>query len=275
MRRSLDREFVISRKRLPRLARRFPEAFAPGNHRNLVVASADGQVAGALVMRLFDFSWEGRCERGAMLGSVWTAPHLRGQGVATAVLRYARQRAAAQGASFAVLWTALPQVYRASGWRSFDPALRGEWITGIAAARLRAGKVIDMAVAKRLHGMRTALQANGVMRSVRGFTAIPMPAERVEAFFHGGAYALAGRRAGEGFVYEMAGPDAAFEGLVERLRGAFARITVNCAADGPVQRAFRRCAGIAWHSQQFAMWRSLTRRRPPFERWYVDYLDRI
>lgn len=275
VRRFLDREFVVSRQRPPRLARRFPRAFAAGMHANLVFAALDGRIAGALVMRLFDWSWKGRRERGAMLGAVSTAPGLRGRGVATEVLGFARRRAAARGASFAVLWTAQPQVYRASGWRSRDQALRGDWITGSTAARLRPGKRIDIATARRLQRMRSALQPDGVLRSARDFTAIPMPATRVEAFFHGGSYALAGRRTGEGFVYEMAGPEASFDGLIERLQSAFRRVTVNCAADGAVQRAFERRARIAWRPQRLAMWLPLTRRRPPFSRWYVEYLDRI
>lgn len=275
VRRFLDREFVVSHGRLPRLARRFPQAFAAGAHANLVFAALDDRIAGALIMRPFDWSWMGRRERGAMLGAVCTAPELRGQGVATEVLRFSRQRAVAQGAAFAVLWTAQPQVYRASGWRSCDHALRGDWITGTAASRLQAGKPVNIVTARRLHRMRSALRADGVVRSARDFTAIPMPATRVEAFFHHGAYALAGRRAGEGFVYEMAGPEASFDVLVARLRGAFRRITVNCAANGAARRAFERCARIAWHPQQLAMWLPLTRRRPPFARWYVEYLDRI
>jgi len=226
-------------------------------------------------MRLFEWSWKGRRERGAMFGAVWTAPGLRGQGVATAVLRCARELAVAQGASFAVLWTAQPRVYSASGWRGFDEALRGEWTTGTAASRLRPGKRIDAATAKRLQRMRSSFQPEGVLRSARDFTAVPIPAVRVEAFFHDGAYALAGRRASEGFIYEMAGPEAAFDGLVARLRSAFRHVTVNCAGNGAVRRAFERSARVAWHPQQLAMWMPLTPRRRPFARWYVEYLDRI
>lgn len=275
VRRFLDREFVVSRNRPPLLARRFPEAFAPDNRDNLVFAAIEGGVAGALVIRCFDWSWDGRRERGAMMGSVWTAPALRGQGVATALLRHARERAASEGASFAVLWTAHSEVYRGAGWRSHDRALRGEWITGSRTGRLHLGAPVNAGIANRLHRARTAMQANGVVRTVRGFAAIPMPAVQVEAFFHEDGYALAGRRADEGFVYEMVGPEAAFDGLVERLRGAFRCVTINCAAESAAQRALARGGRVAWHPQQLAMWLPLARRRPPFERWYVDYLDRI
>jgi len=275
VRRLLDQEFVVSRNRQPLLARRFPEAFAAENHANLLVARSGGAVAGALVVRPFDWSWERVHERGAMVGAVWTAPGMRGRGVATALLRHARERAAALGAAFAVLWTARPEVYRSSGWRSHDSALRGDWSTGTSRGRLELGKPVNAIIARWLQATREAAQPDGVVRTLRGFRAIPMPAAQVEAFFHGDAYALAGRRAEEGFVYEMVGPEDAFEALVARLQRAFRRITVNCAAGSAMHRACVRSARIDWQPQQLAMWLPLAGRRLPFARWNVDYLDRI
>jgi GNAT superfamily N-acetyltransferase len=245
------------------LSERFPHAGPP-----LVALGAGGAILGTTATRAFRWQAGGEDWRGLMIGLVFTLPEARGGGIAGRLLEAA---VAVEGLDFAVLWAARRDLYERHGWAAGDTG-------AVAEVRGRGGDgggvPLDEALAARLAALRGT---GGVQRAACDWLAVPPPALAVEAHVAGGAYALAGRRDGHGYVYELAGDPAGFGAVWDSLLGAYAQLLVNDSAGSPSGAWLERERGVRFAPRPLALWRALSPRAGDVARrgWYVPWLDRL
>ena len=270
----LDAEFIYSKARSVSLALRFPDVLRGENCANILVACRGGDIAAAIAIKRFDWIAPERSWRGAMIGMVYTQPAVRGQGLASQLLRAAETKLRAEGADFAVLFTAQPGFYRRLGWTTSDCGVFGTCISpGGAAAgcsRADAGAIEAM----RLRGSEAQLQRDGA-----SYRTLPLPAERLEMRISpcAAAYAIYGVRAENAYVYEFGGAPSGYAALWQDCCAARRTVYVNARRGSEAQRWLAGIAGFSWHEQALAMWLPLAEPAcaRSFEGWYIPFLDRI
>jgi len=270
----LDQEFIFSKGRNLSVARRFPTALGSENCPNILLACRGEQIAGAIVIRRFDWVTAARTWRGAMLGLVYTRPEERGQGVASDLLRTAESTLRADGTAFAVLWTAQPEFYRRLGWTGSDCGVFGTCTSadGVAAACVPAE-------AATIEALRLRSGSAHLLRSPTSYRTLPLPAEHLELLASPDreSYAIVGVQADRAYVYEIGGTPAGYAALWRDISAAPRTVFVNERHGSTAQQWLASRPDISWRDQRLAMWLPLA--DPDcarhFSDWYVPFLDRI
>jgi predicted N-acetyltransferase YhbS len=270
----LDQEFIVSKGRSLSLARRFATALCAGNCPNILLACRGERIAGAIVIRRFDWVTSSHTWRGAMIGLVYARPEERGQGVASGLLRAAETRLRAEGTAFAVLWTTQPEFYLRLGWTGADCGVFGTCVSagGTAAACMPAE-------AASIEALRLRSASPHLLRSPAAYRTIPLPAERLELLVSpdGRSYAIFGTQADRAYVYEFGGAPAGYAALWRDIGAAPRTVYINERRGSTAQQWLASRPGISWRDQKLAMWLPLA--DPDcmrhFSDWYLPYLDRI
>ena len=270
----LDEEFIFSKGRSLSLARRLPAVLHAGNCPNILLACRGDEIAAAIVIKRFDWITPERNWRGAMIGMVYTRPAERGRGLASQLLRAAEQRLRADGAAFAILWTAQPGFYRRLGWTSSDCGVFGTFASsgGTAAGCIPAEAGAVDALRLRSAGAHTP-------RDRASYQTLPPPAERLQLLASpgGAAYAIYGAQADHAYVYEFGGGPSGYAALWQDICATHSTVYVNERRSSAAHQWLSRLPGISWRDQALAMW--LTLAEPACERyyadWYIPFLDRI
>jgi predicted N-acetyltransferase YhbS len=277
---ALDMEFVFGRGRKLSLAERFPEVFAPAHVEHLLVAREQGRIVASIAVRNFRWLDGGDEHAGAMIGMVWTDPASRGRGLASLLLGHLQQ-ALAERADFAVLWTAQPQFYARLGWIAADCASFGT-IEGTAAAPHATASRVEFTALESIWRQ----QPQRVARPATWQPPLPLPAEALEFFRAGDAYAIAGRERAKGrqgtkrsgdklYCYEILGSAAAIPALLANMRARCGTLHFNERTDSAAYRALAGL-GVAWEVKPLAMWLPLRAEVASAALgWYVPWLDRI
>ena len=245
-----------------------------GNCPNILLACRGDYVAGAIVIKRFDWITVERSWRGAMIGMVYTRPEERGRGLASQLLRAAEQRLRGDGAAFAVLWTAQPAFYARLGWKSADCGVYGTCVSaGGAAAGCAA------ADASSVDAMRLRNATIYTPRGHAGYATLPPPSEQLHllASPNGAAYAAYGTQADRAYVYEFGGEPAEYAALWQDISAMPGTIYINEHRGSTAEPWLATIPGIVWRDKALAMWLPLA--EPPgerdFARWYIPFLDRI
>jgi GNAT superfamily N-acetyltransferase len=199
----------------------YPLVFRPDGPGRVVVAEEAGRVVStcAILERELVFpdgSGATRSLRVGLIGSVTTAPHARGRGLARAVLDRAEEELGGAGCALAVLWADDPAFYERRGYREFGAELdlalpaalalalpddasvdgiRPEDVPALHALYLGHGRRAE----RTLSESRALLSTPGMVTAVaRDGAGVPL------------AYACLGRGHDlEGVVHEWAGEDRA------------------------------------------------------------------
>ena len=270
----LDQEFIFSKGRSVSLARRFPTVRYQGNSTTTLPARGGSEIAAAIVIKRFDWITPERNRRGAMIGMVYTRPAERGQGLASRLLRAAQEKLRADGAAFAVLWTAQPDFYRRLGWMSADCGVFGRYTSagGATASCIAAD-------ADAIEALRLSNPVARMLRGAAGYQALPPPAERLEMLLSpdGTSYAIYGVQANSAYVHEIDGAASGYAALWQDICATPRTVHINERRGSAARQWLSNIAGINWRDQALAMWLPLA--EPDcahhFSDWYVPFLDRI
>ncbi|TSA13088.1 MAG: GNAT family N-acetyltransferase [Betaproteobacteria bacterium] len=270
----LDQEFIFSKDRRISLARRLPGVVHADNCANILLACHGETIAACVVIKRFDWIAPERSWRAAMIGLVWTNAAERGLGLATQLLRAAQARLHADGAAFAVLFTAQPAFYRRLGWISADCGLYGSYAgAGGDAARCTP---VD---ANAIEAMRSRQSGAYLRRDRASYDALPLPSERLEmrSSIGSAAYSIYGVQADRAYVYELGGEASGRAALWQDICAAAATVHINERRGSASAQWLSTIPGTIWRDQALAMWLPLA--EPDCARhfgdWYVPYLDRI
>ena len=270
----LDEEFIFSKGRKLSLARRLPTALHADNSANILLACRGDAIAACVVVKRFDWITPERSWRGAMIGLVFTRAAERGQGLATRLLHSAQEQLRADGAAFAVLFTAQPAFYRRLGWTSADCGLFGTYAsTGGDAAHCAPTD------ARTVEAIRARQSDAHLQRDGASYRSLPLPAERLEmrASIGSAAYSIYGVQADCAYVYELGGEPSGRAALWQDICAAAATIHINERRGSASAQWFAHIPGIAWRDHALAMWLPLAKPACArhFGEWYIPYLDRI
>jgi GNAT superfamily N-acetyltransferase len=255
------------------LGDRFPHAFAPGRE-PLVALGSDGAILGVTATRPFTWQADGEEYKGLMVGLVFTIPAARGAGIARRLVGTAADKGRASGRDFAVLWAARRTLYARLGWSMGDTGV----VADVDGSGDSGAQELDDELVTRLEHIRGSISSDGVRREPRDWLAVPPPALSVEAHVRGErAYALVGRRGGQGFVYEMAGDPAGFHDVWASVLSSHDRLVVNDHRGSPTCRWLERECGVRFRPRPLAMWRALSPSVGDVaaRSWHVPWLDRL
>jgi predicted N-acetyltransferase YhbS len=270
----LDEEFIFSKGRSISLAQRFPAVLREENCANILVACGGEGIAAAIAIKRFDWIAPERSWRGAMVGMVYTRPAMRGQGLASRLLRAAEEKLHAEGADFAVLFTAQPGFYRRLGWTTSDCGMFG---TCASAGGGASG--CTAADAGAIETIRSRSSGAHLLRDDASYRALPLPAERLQMRVSpcAAAYAIYGVQAEHAYVYEFGGAPSGYAALWQDVCAAARTVRINERRGSAAQQWLAAIPGIGWRDQALAMWLPLAAaaRNARFADWYVPFLDRI
>ncbi len=283
--RLLDQEFIYSRSRDISLARRFPNVFEHGGGSIVFVARSAGTIAGTIAVRRFTWHCQDREWQGAMIGSVFTKPQMRHQGIAARIMGEVKSYLSAERVDFGVLWTTIPELYAKSGWIPADTA-----VFGTAQGRpshKSAGSIVNRRPladvdTDALDRFRRQSCLDYVMRRKVDYQAIPLPASRVDVLLleHDGGlqgYCLTGVAGSTAYVYEIVGDQQGFHLLWKSLVNDFDAIYINAHPSTQAHGWLSAAAAVSWCAQKLAMWLPVSKEAAEvdFNRWYVPYFDRM
>ena len=270
----LDEEFIFSKGRSISLAQRFPTVLREENCANILVACGGEGIGAAIAIKHFDWIAPERSWRGAMVGMVYTRPAMRGQGLASQLLRAAAEKLHAEGADFAVLFTAQPGFYRRLGWTTADCGVFGTYASAGGAA---AGCM--PADANAIEALRLLRPDAYAPRCHAHYRTLPLPAERLEMRISpdAAAYAVYGVQGDRAYVYEFGGAPSGYAALWQDICAAARTVHINERRGSAAQQWLAAIPGIGWRDQALAMWLPLAAaaRNARFADWYVPFLDRI
>lgn len=274
----LDHEFLHSRLCCGTLAMRYPHVLGQQNADNIYLAWNGNELAGSVIVRKFDWFADQRTWKGAMLGLVCVAPHLRGQGVGTMLVKHVVQRLERPPVDFAVLWTTLPSFYARLGWIGSDRGVLG---TLQRAATTSLGVPPEAQVDwQTLESVRATWLPMRVLRTSLDYRIVPNSARHV---YHVSvstatdqmAYALLGDAGTTGIVYEMVGHPTLFDRLWENV--TYREMCVNDVQGSTSHDWLLGHTRMKWQTQLQTMWLRLSDEvnTAQFGSWYIPYFDRI
>ena len=219
---------------------------------------------------------DGTTVRAAMIGMVYTAPHARGQGVATRLLAATTHALQSEGVDVAVLWSGLQGYYETRGWLKDDCGMLGT----VSAPRTRSRTATaDLAAPTdpRVASLYVRYQPEGIARTGAAWSAIPLPADTTHCFITPNVYALFGRERERVFVYEMLGDAQEFPRLWSALAATAPTISINTRRDSAAYQWLSNQTAVTWRAQNLAFWCALSPRvsAADFAQMYVPYFDRI
>lgn len=282
----LDREFVFGKGRRISLARRFPTVYCADNAENIFLAEQENEVLSALACKRLNLQCAGRRRRGAMIGTVYTVPQRRGEGLASRLLERAAASLRDAGCEFAVLWTAKPAFYAHLGWLAADHGVLGEFNndtqpdTPMRHVTREPAHACDSAHIERIRGRWCECLTP---RRADDYRQLPLPAEAVDLLlWRNGtaqaAFALVGNaNDGLGIVYELIGDADGFAALWSEAGRGYRRVLVNDVRGSPSQRWLARHTDLAWQEKPLAMWLPLAADLDMAQlvQWHIPYFDRI
>ena len=282
--RRLDQEFIYSKQRRLSLGKRFSNTLSVENIEQIRVAVSEGEVRGALAIRMFDWIVEESVWHGAMIGMVWVDSQHRGRGFGSSLLSSTTQFLRDKGVDFGVLWTGNPAFYERAGWRLNDRSLFGEAVSRHASAFIDTVSCQPLVSvdATRLERLRSTSLSMRVVRSALDYCTVPIPAAQVLCFFAEGnegreGFALVGEQDGVGYFYEMiAGPslwNAIWAAVTER----FTRTLANGYSGDPFADWIAENRLVAWRPQHKTMWLRISGRIKDhsIDAWNIPYYDWI
>ena len=219
---------------------------------------------------------DGTTVRAAMIGMVYTAPHARGQGLATRLLAATTQALQSEGVDVAVLWSGLQGYYETRGWLKYDCGMLGTVSASRTRSRIAAAE-LTAPTDPRVASLYATHQREGIARSGAAWSAVPLPADTTHCFITANAYALYGRERERVFLYEMLGDAQEFSQLWSALAATAPTIYINACRDSAAYQWLSSETAVTWCTQDLAFWRALTSRvsAADFAQMYVPYFDRI
>lgn len=279
----LDTEFIFGKGRTISLRDRFPTVFCHNNLRNIIVCTDGEMITSALAMRQFDWCEGSEVFRGAMIGTVYTHPARRGEGLASHLLETAAMRLREEGMDFGVLWSGQQSFYARLGWIAADCSVLGEIETN-ESMPAPSDHVIHLPIktsAPQLEDIRQSHLSAMTLRRPEDYHSLPLPAAHVELLWcdeqDKTAYTLVGDSGETGFLYELTGETGCFPALWQEVCRNRRRIFVNDRIDSTACRWLTDHTGIVWQKKNLAMWLPLSERvsLPRLQQWHVPYFDRI
>jgi len=161
----------------PALAAEYPLVFGDGHPGETVELVEDGAPQAACTVLVREFHANGLRLRGGLIGSVATAPELRGRGLGTRLLERAEAALRARGCLFSLLWADEPRFYLERGYVPFgcedDALLVPDLVPLLPAAtgvrELRPGDVPHL---HRLHA-RHAARVERSVSEMEALLAVP------------------------------------------------------------------------------------------------------
>ncbi|MBM3990871.1 MAG: GNAT family N-acetyltransferase [Planctomycetes bacterium] len=140
------------------IAPEYPLCFDERFSGRVLATEEAGRVVSACALLVRDFACGSRSVRVGLIGSVCTAPEVRGRGFASALLRRAEEELAAEGCVLAMLWADEARFYEERGWSplgsevdfALEPAHEAR-LPGCAG--LRAAAPDDRGAIHRLYSM--------------------------------------------------------------------------------------------------------------------------
>ncbi len=279
---ALDAEFVTARGRQLSLGSRYPHLFTADQLAHLHLWRDQNSLLACALARPFTWRTAERTWRCAMIGMVYTAPNVRGEGHAsrllTAILESLREKAV----DAAVLWSALDGFYEQRGWQRAD---HGSFGTLVLASEAPAARELTVPVSPPLTAPRIAAadairrssSVSSIERSRLVWQTLPLPSERVWIELSGDAYALCGQTGAQTYLYEMNGRPSEFPALWQRCSRYGSRIHINSHAQAPSYHWLAQHTAVTWQPQRLAFWQPLSPQSQQliFETWHVPYFDRI
>ncbi|HXA47778.1 MAG TPA: GNAT family N-acetyltransferase, partial [Burkholderiaceae bacterium] len=121
----LDAEFIFGKGRKTSIAQRFPSTLSVANVGNIFLAEENANIVSAFLCKRFAWHQQSRIWQGAMVGSVYSAPKRRGEGIGSALMKWGMQALQDSGVEFGVLWTTQAKFYERLGWTVADTGVFG------------------------------------------------------------------------------------------------------------------------------------------------------
>jgi GNAT superfamily N-acetyltransferase len=282
--RCLDYEFILSRERVISLQRRFPKALSRENRSNVYIATAQNDLCGAYVLKLFDWISEGKVWKGAMIGMVWVSPRYRGRGIGRQLLASIEEVLHRKRVDFGVLWTASHSFYEKGGWVASDLGLFGE---AKGSKRLvKQESIICNCIAssqnRDLEEIRKTMCAQRIVRSTIDYASVPVPADRVLVFRStkenaSTGFALVGENSSSGYLYELTAPYNLWDSFWQEISNRYKKLLVNGMQGTPFAFWLSQNNQILWTQQNKTMWLRVSRRSKsaPIKDWHIPYFDWI
>ncbi len=280
----LDEEFVYKKQRMLSFARRFSGVYCLDNIVNLYVVREAGSIISSASVKRCQWIEQDRVLNCAAVGAVFTAPHARGRGLASAILHHVENSLRQAGLDFAVLWTTIVPFYEKLGWHLCDQGLFGI-LQGKLPKTIKS--TIDYAQlvpedALRLEVIRTQRMPYRVIRQKIDYQTVPFPAQVVERFAievnsEWIAYAIVGRLNDTGYVYEVVGDSVAFEALWSAISKTYKTVYINDCIDSPSVCWLDAHELVNWTPQNLTMYKILSNRvtMDSIQEIYISFLDRI
>jgi predicted N-acetyltransferase YhbS len=283
--RLLDNEFLFSKGRKTSLAQRFPSTVCAANAHNIFLAEDNGKVVATFLSKRFDWRHADKKWRGAMVGAVYADPERRGEGIASALLKWGMQALQDDGVEFAALWTTQADFYAKSGWLSADIGMFGSSGSGAGTGAIPGSVRAIPAVLsseRDIDDIRTQYLSAYVSRQALDYSQQPIPSEGVDVLLWAedgepSSYALLGHMGATGILYEMVGSESGFADLWESIRRRHKRCVINDSANSASYRWLSQNTDIIWENKKLAMWLPLSSELDiaTMSGWYIPYFDRI
>lgn len=279
----LDKEFIFGKQRTISLRLRFPTVYCSDNLTNIFLCTDGEMIISALAMRHFNWREGNEIFSGAMIGSVYTQPLRRGQGLASRLLETAAAQLRKNNIDFAVLWTGQPSFYARLGWVAADCSVLGTALTNNSTLT-SSDAVTRMPIsagASLAEGIRQCTLNSMTLRHPEDYQQLPLPAEHVDFLWQenqgNAAYALIGTAGGTGFLYELVGDSACFAELWRETCRGHRRVFINDQARSPSRRWLTEHTNANWENKNLAMWLPLSTRvnMARLKQWHIPYFDRI
>ncbi|MEM7205636.1 MAG: GNAT family N-acetyltransferase [Planctomycetota bacterium] len=203
------------------LAQTYPQAFHPLGAGQLIgVFDGDRLLSHAVTLDIQARTAAGTSVNAVLIGNVATAPHARGRGLATELLRSILGAAQSRGADAALLWSNKWDFYKRLGFAPAGVQLEAEIIARVdrVASRIRPALASDLPAIFDLHRAKPTRVERDLSALALMLSATPMQTLVLERAGAPVAYACYGK--GLDFIgwwHEVGGQDS---DVVELVRGA-------------------------------------------------------
>lgn len=279
----LDAQFIAARGRSISLAVRYPHLFVPDQLAHVHTLREGQAMLACAIARPFTWLVAERAWRAVMIGMVYTAPAVRGQGHASRLLADLLESLRSADFDLAVLWSGIEGFYERIGWRRADPGVVGR-VTRAPVAYVDAPLAITPPhtplPAEALAGADAIRNLSGsplVARSARAWQALPLPVTQCHLTTNGHAYALTGQRGAHTYLYEMIGRTTDFRDLWQHCAERTSSISINAQLHSASYRWLSSHTAVTWQPQRLTFWYPLSApsQRLALNACYIPYFDRI
>jgi predicted N-acetyltransferase YhbS len=281
----LDSEFILGKGRKTSIAQRYPSTLCGANSENIFLAEENAEIVSVFLCKRFAWHQTSRLWQGAMVGSVYSDPKRRGEGLGSALLNWGMQSLKSAGVEFAVLWTTQAEFYERLGWKLADTGVFGNSHSGTGLGEmLDSVKIMPLPMSndREINDIRIQCLDEYVSRKTLDYSQQPIPAESVDVLFwsddgESSSYALLGQVGATGILYEMVGSENGYGDLWECIRCRHKKIVINDNVNSASYDWLSKHTDIVWEDKKLAMWLPLSSEVDvaTMSKWYIPYFDRI